>query len=130
MSARSLTGLALIAALAVVPATAFAGGGPGEVVEVESKVKIKEEFPAFHGKVKAENTACVDNRLVKLFKEKRNGDRKLLGKDRTDVDGKWEVLVDPLKSGAYWAVVKRFEDATAGPIYDCLKGKSKVVAVD
>jgi hypothetical protein len=129
MSARSLTGLALIAALALIPAAAFAGG-PGEVVEVESKVKIKEEFPAFHGKVKAENMACIDNRLVKLFKEKRNGDRKLLGKDRTDAAGKWEVLVDPLKSGAYWAVVKRFEDATAGPIYDCQKAKSKVVAVD
>ncbi len=123
--------LALAAALAVaaVPGIALAGGA-GQVVEVDSEIKIRKAFPPFHGKVVADNENCVEGRRAKLFKEKRNGDKKLLGFDLTDDKGKWDVRVDPLKSGAYYAVVKRYENATAGPIYDCLRAKSRTLVVD
>jgi hypothetical protein len=114
---------------AAVPGFALAGG-PGQTVELDSNVKIREAFPAFHGKVKSHNAACVEQRRVKLFKERRSGGRKLLGFDQTDGDGKWFVEVDPLKSGAYFAVAKRREEGTAGTIFVCLRARSKTVVVD
>lgn len=122
--------LALATALAVTALPAFALAGAGEVIEVESEIKIRKAFPAFHGKVVADNDNCVMDRRAKLFKERRNGGKKLLGYDRTDAKGKWAVEVDPLKSGVYYAVVKRYENATAGPIYDCLRAKSRTLSVD
>ena len=120
--------LATTLALVALPGIALAGAG--QTVELGSHVKIRDGFPAFHGKVKAHNAACVEQRRVKLFKERRNGGRKLLGFDQTDDDGKWLVEVDPLKSGAYFAVAKRREEGTAGTIYVCLRKKSRTVAVD
>ncbi len=120
--------LATTLALVALPGIALAGAG--QTVELGSHVKIRDGFPAFHGKVKAHNAACVEQRRVKLFKERRNGGRKLLGFDQTDNDGKWLVEVDPLKSGAYFAVAKRREEGTAGTIYVCLRKKSRTVAVD
>lgn len=126
MSRKTLvvTALALIA----VPAVAFAGAG--QTVELNSQVKIRDNFPAFHGKVKAQNPACAEQRRVKLFKQRRNGGRKLLGFDQTDDDGRWFVEVDPLRSGAYFAVAKRREEGTAGTIFVCLRAKSRTLAVD
>jgi hypothetical protein len=120
--------LATTLALVALPGIALAGAG--QTVELGSHVKIRDGFPAFHGKVTAHNAACVEQRRVKLFKERRNGGRKLLGFDQTDNDGKWLVEVDPLKSGAYFAVAKRREEGTAGTIYVCLRKKSRTVAVD
>ena len=67
---------------------------------------------------------------MKLFKKKRSGDRKLLGKTFTDVEGKWEIIVDPLSSGSYRAVVKQRAEGTAGTIFVCLRDKSKRAVVD
>ena len=120
--------LTAAAAFALTSAAALAGGG--NVVKIESTLKMRESFPAFHGRVKSDNEACVYPRRVKLFKEKRNGGRKLLGKDQTDAEGKWEVIVDPLKSGVYFAVVKKREEGTAGTIYVCLRDRSKTAVVD
>ncbi len=121
--------LAATSALIAVPAVALAGGA-GQTVELDSNVKIRNSFPAFHGKVKSHNAACVEQRRVKLFKQKRNGGKKLLGFDQTDNDGKWFVEVDPLSSGVYYAVAKRREEGTAGTIYVCLRAKSRTISVD
>jgi hypothetical protein len=120
--------LATVAIAALAAPLAVAGGG--NVVEIETTVKLRESFPAFHGKVKSDNEACVYPRRVKLFKQRRNGGRKLLGTDQTDMNGRWEVIVDPLKSGAYLAVAKRREEGTAGTIYVCARDRSKIAVVD
>lgn len=122
------TAVATVLALLAVPCAALAGAG--QTVELNSQVKIRNNFPAFHGKVKSQNAACTEQRRVKLFKQRRNGGRKLLGFDQTDNDGKWFVEVDPLKSGAYFAVAKRREEGTAGTIFVCLRAKSRTLAVD
>jgi hypothetical protein len=124
----ALVAVVATAMLAALSVTAFAG--MTNEVSYPSKVRIKEEFPAFHGTVRASNDACVGDRRVKLFKERRGGGKKLLGKDKTEADGKWQVKIEPLKSGAYWAVVKRREEGTAGTTYVCLRDRSKTVAVD
>ena len=117
-------------ALAVTAAPAFAGGQPGQTVTIDSTIILRQHFPAFHGRVKADNDACIEQRTVKLFKLRRRGDRKLLGTTTTDNAGKWQVNVEPLKSGAYFAVVKKETQGTAGTIYVCARDKSKIAPVD
>ena len=83
-------------ALAAVLALAFSGlaisAAPAKnTVEINSRIILRSNTPAFHGKVKSPKEACLDNRLVKLFKKKSNaGDRKLLGKTHTNENGKWD----------------------------------------
>ena len=123
--------LALASALALVICGSMIGvAAATNTVEIDSRIILRESFPAFHGKVKSHNSACLAPRRVKLFKEKRNGDKKLLGKTQTDSAGKWEVLVDPLKSGVYYAIVKKRTEGTAGTIFVCLRDKSKTAVVD
>ena len=122
-------------ALTAVLALAFSGvtisaAPAANTVEIDSRIIMRQTFPAFHGKVKSHNEACVDNRLVKLFKKKRSGGRKLLGKTHTDEEGKWEVIVDPLSSGVYRAIVKQRSEGTAGTTFVCLRDKSKRAVVD
>jgi hypothetical protein len=129
---RSLTRITLAAALALVAAlpTVASAGGAGETVEIDGALHIRNGFPAFHGRLIADNENCVEQRVVKLFKEKRSGGKTLLGTGTAENNGKWEVLVDPLESGAYFAVAPRVEQGTAGTIYACLRLKSRTLAVD
>jgi hypothetical protein len=116
---------AALAALAVtVPAMAT------RTVHIASEIKLRNHAPAFHGRIVSDNSACEEGRSVKLFKEKRNGGKKLLGITTSDLEGKWAVLVDPLSSGAYFAVAQKREEGTAGTIFVCDRAKSRFVAVD
>ena len=114
----------LLALVVAVPAAAT------QTVHIQSEIKIRNHFPAFHGRITSSNDACEEARSVKLFKLKRNGTKKLLWQTISDVEGKWTVLVDPLKSGAYFAVAQRREEGTAGTIFVCDRAKSRIVAVD
>ena len=118
--------VACVAALGV-SATALA---QGETVEIQSAVILRNTAPAFHGKVKADNENCVEDRKVKLFKQKRNGGKKLLGTDHAADSGKWKVPFDKVTSGGYFAIAPKVEQGTAGTIYECLRAKSVVIPVD
>ncbi|MDX6581483.1 MAG: hypothetical protein QOI10_667 [Solirubrobacterales bacterium] len=122
--------LALAAACAIVLGTAAAAFAQGETVQIETQVQLRNHAPAFHGRVKANNENCVEDRKVKMFKQKRSGGHKLLGLDHADNDGKWAVPFDKLTSGAYYAVAPKVVQGTAGTIYECVRDKSKVIAVD
>lgn len=91
-----------------------------------SKIRLKNGFPAFHGEVKSDSPDCIANRKVRLFKQTTGAD-KLLGKDRTDSAGKWEILKNP-KSAVYYAKVNEFAQET--PQLVCLADTSKKIAVD
>ena len=131
MSSMLTRKLAVAAVLALgVSAAATTGAGAGNIVEIDSEIVMRETFPAFHGKVTSSNAACTQNRLVKLFKKRQNGGRKILGKTNTDLAGKWQVIVDPLKSGLYRSVVKQREEGTAGTIFVCARDKSQQAFVD
>ncbi len=111
-----------VAVAAIVPASA-------QDMPIETKLKLRNSAPAFHGKVKASSDVCVTGRKVRLFKVKK-GEDKLLGKDRADAKGGWKILKTP-KSGVYYAKVK--EIAAGGeesPAVLCLKAKSNKVAID
>ena len=51
------------AAVAAIPALAT------NVVKIDSKVTISHRAPAFHGKVKSDNSGCEVGRNVKLFRQ-------------------------------------------------------------
>lgn len=124
MPIKTIAVAGLLALVVAVPAAAT------QTVHISSEIKIRNHFPAFHGRITSSNDACEQARSVKLFKLKRNGGKKLLGQTISDVEGKWTVLVDPLKSGAYFAVAQRREEGTAGTIFVCDRAKSRVIAVD
>jgi len=114
--ALGLTGVLAVGAVA--PAGA-------QDMPFESKIRLKNGFPAFHGKVKSDGAECISNRKVRLFKVKPGQD-KLLGKDRTDVEGRWEVLKTP-KGGVYYAKVNQVVEQSQ---LVCLPDKSKKVSID
>ena len=126
-SFRRLSALVCVAlgatALVAVPALAT------QTVKINSKVTISTKAPAFHGRVKSSNQACEIHRKVKLFKQ-RHGADKLLGTDKTNHRGKWEIDVQPLKSGAYYAKVVRRSEGTAGTIFVCRGDRSRTIVVD
>ena len=131
MTGKATPRLILAAVLALVTSVSAIGvAGATNTVEIDSQIILRESFPAFHGKVKSSNEACTEQRLVKLFKKKRNGGRKLLGETHTNNAGRWQVIVDPLSSGAYRAVVKQRSEGTAGTIFVCLRDKSQIAVVD
>jgi hypothetical protein len=122
MNTVAATGLFALAIAAPASAT--------QTVHIQSEIKIRNHAPAFHGRITSDNDACEQGRSVKLFKAKRNGTKKLLGTTTSDLAGKWQVLVDPLESGAYFAVAQRRSEGTAGTIFVCDRAKSPIVAVD
>jgi len=111
-----------VAALAAIPAL-------GAVVRIGSHVTISSKAPAFHGRAVSERHACEVHRRVKLYRQ-RQGDDKLLGADRTNQNARWKIVVDPLKSGAYYARMKRREEGTAGTTFVCRGDRSKTVVID
>ena len=122
-SRRSMLAGVLVAVVAFcsIAPTAFAQDMP-----FDSKIRLKNSFPAFHGKVKSTGSSCIANRKVRLFREKK-GEDKVLGKTRTGTDGKWQILVEP-KSGAFYAKVNQFADEATGLV--CNAAKSKIVVID
>jgi hypothetical protein len=124
---------ALTLSMATAALAALAVTGPAmatRTVHIASEIKLRNHAPAFHGRIVSDNSACEQGRSVKLFKEKRNGGKKLLGTTISDLEGKWAVLVDPLSSGAYFAVAQKRKEGTAGTIFVCDRAKSRFVAVD
>ena len=101
-----------------------------QVERIDSKVTISKKAPAFHGRVKSDKQPCVEQRKVELFKARRHRPDKLLGKDHTNHQGRWEVDVNPLRPGGYYAKVTRRSEGTAGTIHICRPDRSKFVGVD
>jgi hypothetical protein len=93
----------------------------------DSKIKVYNSFPAFHGKVNSnDGSFCLEDRRVKMYKQ-RSGPDKLLGKDRTNPHGRWTVHDEP-GSGSYYAKVKELSSASLG--VTCRRDKSNVVVID
>lgn len=119
---RTVTAVTLAAATAVIALA------PSALADMpfESKIRLTDRFPAFHGKVKSGSDSCLDNRKVRLFKVKRGPD-KVIGKTRTNSAGKWLIEKGP-RSGVYYAKVNQYANESQGLV--CLSAKSKQVVVD
>jgi hypothetical protein len=130
MTTATTLRLALAAACAAILGVAATAIAQGETVEVETTVILRQTTPTFHGKVKADNENCVEDRKVKLFRKKTTGgDKKLLGTDHAADSGKWKILFDKVGSGIYYVVAPQVEQGTAGTIYACERAKSVQLAI-
>jgi hypothetical protein len=118
--------LALAALGAVLLGTAATAFAQGETVEVDTTLIMRQSTPTFHGKVKADDENCVEDRKVKLFRKDSTdgGGKTLLGTDHAADSGRWKVLFDKVDSGVYFAVAPGVEQGTAGTIYACKRAKS------
>jgi len=101
-----------------------------QVVRHPSRVTISEKAPAFHGRVHSNAHPCVQHRKVTLFRARPHRRDKVLRRDQTNNHGRWQMIVNPLKSGAYYAKVSRRSEGTAGTIHICVKDRSRIVPVD
>lgn len=95
---RCLLIAALIVALFVVPAS---GAGSNS-----TKIVVSLKLPAFHGKLTSPRQACLGSREVKLYRKKPGPDKRL-GKDTTEDNGKWSIVIGRKKvpSGTYYLTV-------------------------
>ena len=121
--------IAAIATAALVAATLAAPATAGNEVRFETQLRLSPFTPAFHGGVHSENPACEENRRVKMFR-KRFGPDRLLGVDESNADGRWRVIVDIVRTSAYYAKVVRREEGTAGTTFVCKRDRSKTLIVD
>ena len=118
---------AILAALLVIALFVTLSASAIARLTFDSKIKVYDSFPAFHGKVNSKGGSfCLENRRVKMYKQ-RSGPDKLLGKDRTNPHGRWTVH-DKAGSGAYYAKVKQLSSASLG--VTCRRDKSNVVVID
>ena len=95
-----IAGLALVAPQAGLGSEATASGRQSTTITISSSV------PAFHGQVKSGSKRCESRRRVRLYRKRAGKSPKFLGKDATSGSGHWQVPVDNLKSGAYYAKAK------------------------
>lgn len=116
------------AAISSAVLTGVALGGTAN--SVPTTLKMRNAPPAFHGKVKSGLDECESDRRVKLFKERSDGTRKVLGRTDSDFNGKWLILVDPLESGAYIAKVKRHIVDVDGVPFVCEPDFAPGIVVD
>jgi hypothetical protein len=82
------------------------------------------------GKIGSGQSECIAGRKVKGFR-KRNGNKKKLGSDKTNDDGKWKIKVSSVKNGKYFAEVteKDLAPADTGQARVCLGLKSGKVTI-
>lgn len=115
MAARRLVLLVVVLAAVLLSAVPAAGSS------YSTKIIVSLKFPAFHGKLKSDTSACATGRTVKLFREK-SGPDKLLGTDKSNAKAKWSIPIGKrLTSGSYYA--------KAPAKGRCKPAKSKVLPV-
>jgi len=90
----------LLLALGVLAASALAASSH----TYPTHLRLSARAPAFHGKVESSSPACIAHRGVKMLK-KTNGHDKLLGVDRSDSDGEWQIPHPNISSGIFYARV-------------------------
>ncbi len=114
---RVLPIVLIVCLAAALLSTAALGAGKNS-----TKIVVSLKFPAFHGSLTSPRQACLGSRKVKMYRQ-RNGQKKLLGSDKSEDNGKWSIPVGKnLSSGEYFATV-----AKRG---QCKAAKSKVLAID
>lgn len=123
MSVRRLVPLLALVAFLIFAVSA----GAAEKTTYKTTIAVSLKFPAFHGKLHSGSNYCVADRKVKLYVEKKGPD-KLLGTDKSEDDGSWEIPYPNLSSGAYYATVTA-KSSTEVTLH-CLAAKSKVAVVD
>lgn len=117
-------------------ATAVAGAmllGGGELASATHVKKVSSTLSIhyrheFYGDVSSVKRKCVRGRNVRLYKLQRDGDRRLVGRDRTGRSGNWRIPKDNPK-GRYTAEIgPKFYQGYAHTI-KCQGDRSPIIKV-
>jgi len=126
----------IVAALATAALVAAVGSAAAtRTIKVPSQVTIESHGLHFSGEV---NTAaiyepCEQQRKVVLFKVVSGGPDQVVGRDTTNNHGHWSITPQGsagISLARFYARARRLSQGTAGTIYVCQAGKSRVVKVD
>ena len=96
----------------------------------KTRISISSRFPAFSGSISSRAEPCLKHRKIELLKRSTDGEPKRLGKDSSESTGHWEVPLDNVKAGAYFARTKRKVKGKGRSRMVCKPGRSDVVVVD
>lgn len=118
----------VLAILVVVPSAAASLAARAE--SKRTNVSISTKFPAFSGAISSKSDVCLKRRSIELLRRSSNGTPKLLGRDFSDSSGRWEVPLDNVKAGAYYARTKRKVTGKGESRLVCKPGRSEVVVID
>jgi hypothetical protein len=101
---RTLAASALVA-LAVLAVPAAAGQTFNSKVTIE--FNPSKRVSSFSGEVKSSKPACVDERVVALFRQRKATSKpKRVGSDEADAGGVWGIEHTPVPSKFYFAKIK------------------------
>jgi hypothetical protein len=76
---------------------------------VDTQVVINPNPPAFHGKLRSAKPDCVQQRRVKIFRQRAGADQ-LVGHGFSTHSGKWKIdLSSTVHSGNYYAKTPKFQ---------------------
>jgi len=119
-----------LAALAVGAACGTAAAT--RTIHVPSHVTIESHSLHFSGEVKtaALYEPCEQQRKVVLLKVVSGGPDQVVGRDTTSNKGAWSITPQGwagISLAHFYAKVKKLSQGTAGTIYVCDAGKSKVI---
>ena len=99
---------------------------------VETVIKIAFDEPArmLHGRVRSQYPRCAIGRGIKLFRQRRDRNRKLIATVATDDEGRWEVTDFHPRRGRFYTVAPPtgFDDLV-GRI-NCLRSRSDTLRVE
>lgn len=94
-----------------------------------TKLTISSSVPAFSGRVKSRKRRCERRRKVVLFRRGNGSRRHRLGADRSNRRGRWAIPVDNLRSGAYFAKVRRKRLRGKGGGSVCRPARSRIAVI-
>jgi hypothetical protein len=126
----------VVAALALTALTVTVGSAAAtRTIKVPSRVSIESHGLNFTGEV---NTAavyepCEQQRKVLLYKVVSGGPDQVVGRDTTNNHGAWSIAPQGsagISLARFYAKAKSLSQGTAGTIYLCQAGRSKVTRVD
>lgn len=119
---------ALLLAMALPPMAPAGGGAHKSKIWMIYVPMIAPDIDSFEGQVTSSKSKCVDNRKVKVYREK-SGDDALIGSSKSTDEGFWFVHVPPAKAGTYYAEVKKSEIGDKQHQQTCKKASSAPVEV-
>jgi len=120
--------LAFCAAVALF--VSVAGQALADVVFVKTRVTMDDTGEGFKGRVIAnpDRRFCERGRRVRIFREQPGGDA-LVGKTRTDRNGRWTFTLPEGEFGDFHARAPRKLRIISGNGIDCRRGRSKAVTI-
>jgi hypothetical protein len=123
-----LAGIVPIALLAASIPLSLIGAARAGLIPSDLRIRWNPDRTLFAGRVTSPATACLPNRLVRVFKVKEGPDKRI-GFDLTDSLGRWRVDRRGANGRFYARVARTAVGAYYGQGDTCAAARSKTIRV-